>query len=575
MEYRKDIQGLRTIAVLFVFIFHLNSNWLPGGFIGVDIFFVISGYLISSIILSKLDRNKFTFIDFYKSRIKRIIPAYYFLLLIVAVIGLFAIIPPEVGSFRKSLFWSLLFNSNNYFATLDTYFGTANIENPLLHTWTLAVEMQFYLFLPLILFWVKRKWLLPLITVFTIALFAYSSVEIFLNNNQQTMYYSLLSRTPEFFMGVLISLIPAFKTKKPEKYSFPLSLVGLVLLFSSAFILNGESDFPGLYAIVPCLGAGLLIAYPSNYIQKILSQKYIVYIGELSYSMYLWHWPIMAFIRYYYNTISLSFLQYGIVIVLTILLSLFSYYTIETPLRKKKDRKFIIYLGGMAILCCGLILTIPKASKKISPIPLTYIMPSFGLESHGHTFKGVGIYGDSTASNDSILLIGDSHASNFSCYMDYLGKKNHFAFRKISNNSYPLIPEIESEIFGKKEQGGYTNYLKLIEYANKEIANSKIIFLQYFAKHSEKWEDEVCSLIDNLKNDQYLILVSDFPELDKNPVRENRNYIKDKSRENKYKVTWHKPTEKVINYIASSPNAFTWIYHILRSLTMLHFIMIR
>lgn len=152
MEFRKDIQGLRAIAVLFVFIFHINSSWLPGGFIGVDIFFVISGFLISSIILHKLDNNRFSFKDFYISRIKRIVPAYYFLLLIVAFFGVFFFMTSDINVFRKSFFWSLLFNSNHYFTSLDTYFGASSSENPLLHTWTLAVEMKFYLFLPILLF---------------------------------------------------------------------------------------------------------------------------------------------------------------------------------------------------------------------------------------------------------------------------------------------------------------------------------------------------------------------------------------------------------------------------------------
>lgn len=157
MKFRNDIQGLRALAVIFVFVFHLSNRFLPGGFIGVDVFFVISGYLISKIILSKLEKNDFSLKEFYISRLKRIVPAYYFLLIVVWVAFFFIFINADIGKFKLSHFWATIFNSNYYFANADNYFGASSNENPLLHTWTLGVEMQFYLFLPLLLFIRNRK----------------------------------------------------------------------------------------------------------------------------------------------------------------------------------------------------------------------------------------------------------------------------------------------------------------------------------------------------------------------------------------------------------------------------------
>ena len=144
MQYRYDIQGLRAVAVLLVFFFHLNANLLSGGFVGVDVFFVISGYLISGIILHKKEQNKFQFIDFYISRFKRLLPAYLIFLLVTFLVATLLYLPSDIIGVRNSVFWSSIFYSNKYLSELDNYFGMSSQENPLLHTWTLAIEMQFY-----------------------------------------------------------------------------------------------------------------------------------------------------------------------------------------------------------------------------------------------------------------------------------------------------------------------------------------------------------------------------------------------------------------------------------------------
>jgi peptidoglycan/LPS O-acetylase OafA/YrhL len=177
MFFRNDIQGLRAFAVSLVFIFHLNPIWLPGGFIGVDVFFVISGYLISYIILQKKDKSNFSFLDFYKGRIKRIVPAYYFMLSIIGIVSLFIYFNADIGSIlRRELVATSLFFSNVYFTTLNTYFGAEMQENVFLHTWTLGVEMQFYLILPLFLIFIRNnRVLFCTILTSTLLLFTYYS----------------------------------------------------------------------------------------------------------------------------------------------------------------------------------------------------------------------------------------------------------------------------------------------------------------------------------------------------------------------------------------------------------------
>jgi peptidoglycan/LPS O-acetylase OafA/YrhL len=551
MEYRKDIQGLRAIAVLFVFIFHLNESWLPGGFIGVDIFFVVSGFLISSIILSKLDNKSFSFIEFYKSRIKRIVPAYYFLLIVVAIIGLFIILSTDIYTFRKSLFWSTVFNSNYYFSTLDTYFGAKSSENPFLHTWTLAIEMQFYLFLPLLLFFTKRKWLFKLILFLTIILFTYSSIEILINNNKNSMYFSLLARIPEFFIGVLTAiLIKEGKVFKKNKV-IP-SILGLCLLVVSAIFINENSPFPGVLSIIPCIGTAFLIIAPPNPIRNFLSGKALVFIGEISYSLYLWHWPIMAYFRYYYSTEIFSFPQIIIIILLSFILSIFSYYFIETTLRKKKGYTFSLKLSlliGLNILVIFLFIPI---SKNRNTLPLEFISPVVGLDSHGNTFKKVEVFGDTLSPTNKIFFFGDSHALSMKPYLDYMGRNNSFSFRTVTNDRYPPIPMLDKDVFS--DLRFYNQYLNLMEYVEKELNDNDIIILQ--CAGGGRWEKSIENMSTNLKPHQYLIILSDFPSLGKNPVKINRGIIRNDERDNIYNIKRPYPSKEFIEKINSTQSCY-------------------
>lgn len=549
MEFRKDIQGLRAIAVLFVFIFHINSSWLPGGFIGVDIFFVISGFLISSIILHKLDNNRFSFKDFYISRIKRIVPAYYFLLLIVAFFGVFFFMTSDINVFRKSFFWSLLFNSNHYFTSLDTYFGASSSENPLLHTWTLAVEMKFYLFLPILLFLIKRKYLFKVIFVLTIILFIFGSIEI-ANNNKDQVYYSLLARTPEFFMGVLAALLTK-KINIPKKSGLAISLSGITLLIISVFYINEHSSFPGALSFIPCFATTLLLVAPDNLIRKVLSHKFFVFIGEISYSLYLWHWPIMAYIRYYYNTNHFNLYQVLLITILSFLLSILSYYLIETPLRKKKGKSFVGVLSLLILINISAVFLIIPLNKKTSFLPIEFISPTVGMKSHSQTFEEVEVFGDTLSQNPKILFLGDSHALCMKPYLDYIGKRNSFSFKTITNDKYPTIPGLPSDIFTQHRY--YKQYLNLIDHVTPLIAKCDIIILQY-AGSGEKLIAPVKELIHNLTPYQDLILFSDFPTLGKNPIKINRGILKNEKRNNVYTIKQSYPNNEILELIRSNSN---------------------
>src|SRR5690606_23006763 len=207
MQFRNDIQGLRALAFLLVFIFHLNSSWLPGGFIGVDMFFVISGYLITSILMHQKAKGTFSFLTFYEKRIKRIVPAHFIMLIFVLISIYFVYLYYDIKTLRGSIVGSALFISNIVFARGQSYFGVGLNDNPLLHTWSLSIEMQFYFILPLIIIFIKNKYLPYVMGGLIILLTGYGTYEMVVNHATSSMYFSLLARMPEFFVGSLLSLI--------------------------------------------------------------------------------------------------------------------------------------------------------------------------------------------------------------------------------------------------------------------------------------------------------------------------------------------------------------------------------
>ncbi len=281
MNFRNDIQGLRALAFISVFIFHLNPNWLPGGFIGVDLFFVISGYLITSIILSKIDNKKFNILDFYLGRIKRIGPAYYMLLLAIFIGGYFIFLPFDLLTLRKSMVSAIVFCSNFFLGNGDSYFGAKLAENPLLHTWSLAVEMQFYFLLPLLLIFLKRKYLSFAMAAVIILITGYYQFQLTQHVLPTSTYFSVWARVPEFLIGSFFTVaLP--KGVKNTKVQLPIALIGILILLISLALIHENTFSPGIIALFPCLGIGLILVSNENLVTKFLSTKPMTFIGTLS-----------------------------------------------------------------------------------------------------------------------------------------------------------------------------------------------------------------------------------------------------------------------------------------------------
>ncbi len=350
MKYRREIDGLRALAVLPVILFHADFNLFGGGYIGVDIFFVISGYLITTIILAELEQGNFSIISFYERRARRILPALFFVMAISIPFAWILLPPFDLNSFSKSLISVPLFVSNFFFWKDGGYFETASELKPLLHTWSLAVEEQYYLFFPifLIFLWkLGRRW--ALLQIYLIAIVSLLIAQLGSIYKPIPNFLLLPTRAWELAIGALVAFYISNKKLMILSSSIKqiLSLFGIILIAISIFVFNKQTPFPSFYAIVPTVGTALILLFASqeNITGKILSGKIIVYMGLISYSSYLWHQPILAFSRYYFSSIS-NTLMFALVIFI-LLISFLSWHLIERPFRNKDifSRKSIFLLS--------------------------------------------------------------------------------------------------------------------------------------------------------------------------------------------------------------------------------------
>ncbi|WP_420862175.1 acyltransferase family protein [Algirhabdus cladophorae] len=297
MKYRPEIDGLRSLAVVPVIFYHADPQWMPGGYVGVDVFFVISGYLICTILLTDLDLGRFSIKTFYERRARRILPALFFVML-ASLPFAWAWMPAQaLKDFAQSLAATVLFGSNILFWSEQNYFSPASELKPLLHTWSLAVEEQFYVFFPLILWALWRFGLRVVLGCFVaLGLISLIAAEWAVRNEPSAAFYLTPFRTWELMVGVFCAII-SFRREVPANQY--LAALGLGLLVYANLFFTTQTPVPGLPALVPVLGTGLIILFarPATWVGLVLSNRVLVGFGLLSYSAYLWHQPIFAFAR--------------------------------------------------------------------------------------------------------------------------------------------------------------------------------------------------------------------------------------------------------------------------------------
>ena len=347
LSYRPEIDGLRAIAVGAVILYHskinfLNSEIFQGGFIGVDVFFVISGYLITSIILQELKiTNDFSFKNFYERRARRILPVLILVILTSIPFALLILMPGSLVNFSKSIIYSLVFSSNFFFHFSGQIYGAeSGLLKPFLHTWSLSVEEQFYIIFPLIIFFFFKRFNKNIFSFLIVIFFLSLLIAIWGSKNYPSFYfYVLFSRGWEVLAGSLLAYFEQTLGRrcKKKKINFIFPSIGLILILHSFLFFDDTMQHPSFITISPIIGVCLIIWFSNQneIITKILSSKIFVGVGLISYSLYLWHYPIFAFSRIT-GVIEADVLKKIILALIIFLISILSYFLIEKPARNRK-----------------------------------------------------------------------------------------------------------------------------------------------------------------------------------------------------------------------------------------------
>ncbi len=334
MKYRADLDGIRAIAIALVIFFHYGASSVTGGYIGVDVFFVLSGYLIGSNIFSQLDKNSFRFVTFYFRRLRRLFPAYAAMIVVTFLFAYWIMLPLEFREFGQSLVASTIYLSNVLFYFESGYHDASAHTKPLLHTWSLSVEEQFYVIFPIVAFlagtYLKRH-LAAIIVSLTLISFLFGV--FWISRDTSAVFYLYPFRAWELFLGVILALkiVPNFPGRRTCAVA---AFVGLMLVIVPAVIYDSTTPFPGVAALWPCLGTVLLIhaGTHQNWASSLLSRSLPVFTGKISYALYLWHWPV--YVLYVYAIAREPGLYDSVLMLsLTVVASLVSYYFIESPIR--------------------------------------------------------------------------------------------------------------------------------------------------------------------------------------------------------------------------------------------------
>jgi peptidoglycan/LPS O-acetylase OafA/YrhL len=452
--YLPFIDGLRALAVFPVVFFHANFKYFEGGFVGVDIFFVISGFLITQLIIKDLEKNKFNLFSFYIRRARRILPILFFVILTTIFLSILLMNSTQLNLYVNQVFSVILFISNFFFWQNSGYFDPNTEIQPLLHTWSLAVEEQFYIFFPIFLLFVFkffRKKILQIIIFIIIMSFLLSQIGGNFKYQNISLSYPFFSLPFDFFWQagsanfylpfgraweLLIGSLIAIYFKKIKNYNQNycnyFSLIGLIFILFSIFFYSNRFQYPSIYTVLPCLGTALIIIYTNKktFLFKILTSRPLVQLGLISYSFYLWHQPMFAFSRIQYGT-DLTIIISLFLIIISLFLSVFSWKYIEQPFRDRKKIKNNSFLIILSIFLLSIIsvLSLIKNEK----------IKSFQAEIPNEIKKTMEF-----APADRCIDIENAHKANTKNWFCYLGNKD--TKKKISfavigdSHAHSMIP---------------------------------------------------------------------------------------------------------------------------------------
>lgn len=483
--YRPEIDGLRTISVMLVILHHLGWTLFSGGYIGVDVFFVISGYLITNVVMSEVKEGRFSFSNFYKRRVIRLAPAYFLVLLVVSIIGAALMLPAELVNYFESVKYSTVFLANFYmWKEVGGYFAANADVIPLLHLWSLAVEEQFYVLWPFTFIFlykvIPQRFFLGFMLVIAILGVCISEWGVY--SYRAAAYYLMPTRAYELLMGALLVFLPQRNWRGTTRNV--MGLVGLALIFLAAITYTTGKMFPGVNGVLPCLGAALVLVFCSganDLCGRLLASAPMTMVGRISYPAYLWHWPIIAFLNVYLVKIDLI-VGLG-VIIFTLLISAMTYYYVESPAKRfnKKAAGSVVVLGFLlpATVFVGAAFVAGQQAGWPDRFQDSINKKSEALLSYSHKVRGRCNEGNVVnplpadrcvlgIKNRPVdfLMIGDSHANHFTGMVDVIAKDAGLRGYDITQSNTVFLPYTKSFYFQDGER---------VEYKNFEARNNTLI----------------------------------------------------------------------------------------------------
>ena len=517
--YRYEIDGLRSIAVLAVIFYHSQIVYndfklFSGGFVGVDIFFVISGYLISAIIFFEYKKTRqFSISNFYERRIRRILPALLLVIIASLPFAWFFLIPSLLVDFANSSIYSLTFLSNFYFWLQGQEYGAQNsLLVPLLHTWSLAVEEQFYIVFPIFLLillkYLKKNIFKILLVIFFLSLvFSEFGSRYFYELN----FYFFFSRIWELLVGAILAYFQIIKNYSNKNFVLRnlMPSMGLIVIVISIFLFNETVSHPSIYTLFPILGTAIFIwfAHKEDIITKFLSTNFFVGIGKISYSLYLWHYPVFAFARISGFLDEKSLLIKFLLIVLTFALSLFSYFFVEKPSRNKNFKfsylVLIIFFSYVFLLIVNSNIILKKGGMArhsyFGKIDLDKPWEKLKYNNEFCNESPTGCIFNKNGSKE-VILVGDSHAAALSYDLKNRVVGEGYSFETLTKGGCLFFPDFSiHKLRDHSETSCNKDYFDKIYTKLKKKKNAIIVFSGAFPNYlnQEKFDNKEGGVVDN------------------------------------------------------------------------------
>lgn len=525
-KYRPDIDGLRAIAVLSVVIFHINPKWLPSGFLGVDIFFVLSGFLITSIIYREMLVGAFSFKEFYIRRIKRILPLFFVVLITGLLASWYVFLPKDSTRVAYTALSSVFFLANYYFARQGGYFDTSSDEKPFLHLWSLSIEEQFYFVFPVFLLLILRisflrKNILQILGLGILVSLSSAFIDLNKIGVYWDAYYLSHIRVGEMLVGSFLAVYMTEEKRREEKRAADyLGLILLAILLVCFFLdkVFVSPYFPGVLALVPCLAtAGLIyINQEATKISSLLSLKLMVWMGKISYSLYLWHWVVLAIMRYVYQESELPMSWNILAVMMMLVLSILTYYFVENPCRKLQ------WSFGKNLVCFYI-------------IPALFVMIIF-YQIKSRMGEGIGKYvnytetlchnelnnncikGDVTKQN-KVICVGNSFMAHLNPWIDKVGKAEGWSAVVVSSDRFPFAFDWE----GDKQSIFYPLKRQRDEFFIKNYKDYPIVVFHY-SKDTDEFNKKFVETLIRLRTEgKKVYVITSTVKANGNVVRNYNN----------------------------------------------------